>query len=459
MRLRCATLALAGAGCVLLPGLARAQAFDQYLSPTIPGYDTLRGLEIPQRPRTEYDPLGIQVGKYNVRPQLDTGVGYDTNVLGTRPSTGSFYLNNAPQVFINSLFGTNSLAANFGLNDFRYTDQKTQSHTDWNASVGGTYQIGQGIVTGTASEIYAHENPTDVNSNNITTPLGFKVTDLRLSYQNQFNYWNVQPNFDYQGYRFDNVLFPGGTVSQKSRDRDDFTGGLTVRIGRIPERSFVVVVQATNSHYIASQFTPSPTQAIIPRPDSVNYEALGGVQYSFSANLQVLLLVGYDLQVFNNRAYSQITSPVAQGVVIWAPTGLTTLTAKFVRTIEDSIGQTTSGVTVTQGGLTVDHEYRRNILLQGRVNAIDTAFVNSQDQTIYDFGASLSYLFNRNMRLTGTYDFYLSTGGNSVNGTTIQTTGVGPVLGNGTGLLGGPAFISANSYNRQVFLLSLRFTL
>ena len=460
MRLRCAIPALLGAGCALLPSLAHAQAFDQYLSPTIPGYDTLRGLVILQRPRTEYDPLGIQVGEFVVRPQLDTGVGYDTNVLGTRPSTGSFYLNNSPQVFINSNFGTNSLAANFGLNDFRYTDQKTQSHTDWNGSVGGTYQIGQGIVTGSASEIYAHENPTDINSATILTPLGFKVTDLRLNYANQFNYWNVQPNFDYQGYRFDNVILQGGNVSQKARDRDDFTGGVTVRFGRIPERSFVVVFQATNSHYIASQFTPTPTQAIIPRPDSVNYEALAGVQYAFSANLQVLLLVGYDLQVFNNRAYSQITSPVAQGVVIWAPSGLTTLTAKLTRTIEDSIGTVTSGVTVTQGGLTVDHEYRRNILLQGRVAAIDTSFVNAQSQTIYDFGASLSYLFNRNMRLTGTYDYYLSTGGNSVNGSTIiQTTGAGPTLGGGAAFNTGQTFVSLSSYNRQVFLLSLRFTL
>ncbi len=447
MRLRHAIPALLGAGCLLLPGLARAQAFDQYLSPTVPGYDTLRGLEIPQRPRTEYDPLGIRVGEFTVRPQLDSGVGYDTNVLGTRPSTGSFFINNAPQVLINSNYGTNSLGASFGLNNFIYTDQKQQSRTDWNASVGGTYQIGQDVLTASASEIYAHENPTDINSPTIESPLGFKVTDLRLNYASQFQYFNVQPGFVYEGYRFDNVLLPTTTVSQKSRDRDDFTGSLTVRFGKIPERSLVLVVQATNSHYIASQGDPPQVTSLFPRPDSLNYEVLGGVEYAFSANLQVLLLVGYDLQTFTNRAFSQLTSPVAQGVVIWAPSGLTTITGKLTRTIEDSIGQTTTGVTVTQGLLTVDHEYRRNILLQGRVGALDTEFAGNVGQTIYDFGASVSYLFNRNVRLTATYDFYNSTG-NAVN--QLVTVPLAEI---------GSNVVSLASYNRQVALVSFRFTL
>ena len=448
IRLRHVISALLGAGCLLLPGLARAQSFDQYLSPTVPGYDTLRGLEIPARPRTEYDPLGVQVGEYIVRPQLDQGVGYDTNVLGTNPATGSFFVSTAPQVSINSNYGgNNSIGANFGLNNFAYTDQKQETHTDWNASVGGTFQVGQDLLTGSIAEIYAHENPTDINSPTLFSPLGFKVTDLRLRYSSQFEYFNLQPNFDYQGYRFDDVRLPGATVGQQSRDRDDFTGGLTVRFGKIPERSFVLVVQATNSHYIASQGTPPQVPALTPRPDSINYQVLGGVQYSFSANLQALALLGYDLQTFNNRAYQQITAPVAQGVLIWAPSGLTTVTGRVSRTIEDSIGQTTSGVVLTQASLTVDHEYLRNVLLQGRFGAISSQFTGSQTQSIYDFGGSVSYLFNRNMRLTATLDYFDSVG-NAGNQLTLI-----PVAAEGND------FVSLNSYSREVGLLSLRFTL
>ena len=158
-------------------------------------------------------------------------------------------------------------------------------------------------------------------------------------------------------------------------------------------------------------------------------------------------MLGYDLQTFNNRAYQQITAPVAQGVLIWAPSGLTTVTGRVSRTIEDSIGQTTSGVVLTQASLTVDHEYLRNVLLQGRFGAISSQFTGSQTQSIYDFGGSVSYLFNRNMRLTATLDYFDSVG-NAGNQLTLI-----PVAAEGND------FVSLNSYSREVGLLSLRFTL
>ena len=158
-------------------------------------------------------------------------------------------------------------------------------------------------------------------------------------------------------------------------------------------------------------------------------------------------MIGYQVEEFTSPGLAQITSPVAQGALIWAPSGLTTITGKFSRSIQTSVGQTTSGVTVTQGLLSVDHEYRRNILLQGRIGAINSNFVGGQSQTIYDFGASLSYLLNRNVRLTATYDYFDSVG-NAVNQLTII-----PLAAEGT------QFVSLNSYTRQVALISLRFTL
>ena len=104
-------------------------------------------------------------------------------------------------------------------------------------------------------------------------------------------------------------------------------------------------------------------------------------------------------------------------------------------------------MTVTQGTLTIDHEYKRNILLQGRIGALDTEFAGNVGQTIYDFGASVSYLFNRNVRLTATYDFYNSTG-NAVNQlVTVPLADIGSNV------------VSLASYNRQVALVSFRFTL
>ena len=440
IRSRLAALTVSGLGCALLPSVASAQAYDQFLSPTVPGYDTTRGVELLQRPRTEYDPLGVRVGEFIVRPELDEGVTYDSNVLGTRPSVGSWAVNSTPTVQINSDFGTNSVGAVFGINDLRYLDQKQESHTDWNASLGGSYQIGQDVLTLAASEIYNHENPTDINSTNVGTPLGFKVTDLRLRYVTRLNYWQVEPNLEYIGYRFDPVVEAGAQLTQKVRDRDDVIGGVTIRFGKIPERSVVLVLRAAESRFIASQ-------GGAPRPDSLIYEALVGADYAFSANLQALLLVGYELDTFNNSSFSNLSAPVVQGSVVWAPSGLTTLTATVSRSIQDSIGQNTTGVKVLQGEVIVDHEYLRNVLLQGRSSVISTNYAANQQQTIYNLGASFTYLLNRNVRLTATYDFFDSTG-NTTNQAPLEAPGA---IGN--------AFSASSVYNRHVALVGLKFTL
>ena len=117
------------------------------------------------------------------------------------------------------------------------------------------------------------------------------------------------------------------------------------------------------------------------------------------------------------------------------------------RSIQDSVGQNTTGVKVLQGGLIVDHEYLRNVLLQGRGSAINTVYAANQQQTIYNLGASLTYLLNRNVRLTATYDFYDSTG-----------TATNQVVQEAPGAIGN-AFFSSSVYNRHVALVGFKFTL
>ena len=435
---RCALLAALGPIVASVGDPARAQAFDQYISPVVPGYDQNRGAVILKRPRTEYDPLGVRVGAFTIRPVLDEGVSYDSNVLGTQPSVGSWLVRTAPSIDFISNFSRNSIGGSFGIADNRYLDQKQQTHTDVNASLGGTYQIGNDTLTLAGSELYQHQNPTDLDTVRLAQPLGYKVTDLRARYDTSFGRWQFQPNAEFVGYRFDNVVLPGTAISQKVRDRDVYVGGLTTRFGGWPERSLVLVLQAVSTHYIANQFGA-------PRPDSTGYVALAGVNYAVSGNLQFLVLVGYEIRRFVDSAYPTRASPVAQASLIWTPTGLTTLTLQASRTIEDSIGETTTGVTQNQATFVIDHEYRRNVILEGR------AGINNADygqglghESIFSGGGSVTYLLNRNMRLIASDDYF------SRIGSTFVPTNLTPI---------GGSFNSIGNYTRNVALLNLRLSL
>ena len=432
-----AMIALAAAvGGVWQP--ARAQLLERYLNPTAPGFDLERGAVIPQRPRTEYDPLGVRLGDVVIRSQLDESVGYDTNVLGSRPSVGSWRVGTAPSVTVNSDFGRNAFGASFGLSDQRFLDQRQENRTDWNAAVNGSLDIGRDKLSLSLSESLQHLTPTSLDSGSITVPVGFKVTDAAARYTTSLARLQFEPNLEYVGYRFDDTTLAGTNISQKVHDRDVFVGGLTTRYGNWPERNLLLVTRAIDSQYIADL-------GGLPRPNSIGYEALVGGNYAFSGNLQALALVGYEVRRFSNSVYRTRSSPVAQLSVIWTPTGLTTLTARGVRSIEDSLGESTTGVTVTQGNITIDHEYQRNWLLQGR-GAVSNAEYGQGigHENLFSLGAGVTYLVNRNLHVIGSYDFTVRTG----------TSGSLSVLPFQTA-----TSLNFGDYNRHIALVTLRFAL
>ena len=399
-----AAVATAAVLAGLHPCPVNAQLFEQYLSPSVLGIDNDRSAIIAARPQTEYDPLGIRLGDVVIRPQLDESIGFNSNVLGTRPSVGSAFVNTSPTVTITPNLGRDALGATFGLSDQRYLAQKQQSNTNWNASVGGSLDIGRDRLSLGISEIYQHLLPTGLDSNSVTTPIGFKVTDIQARYNTAFARFQIEPNAEYIGYRYDDTVLPGSNFSQKVHDRDVYVGGLTARYGEGLDRNLVLVTRVIDSMYIADLGGQV-------RPNSIGYEVLGGVNYSFSGKLQAVALGGYEVRQFSKGVFPTRSSPVGQLSVLWAPTGLTTISARGSISIEDSLGESSTGVTLSRALLTVDHEYQRNLLLQGRASASNAEYGQGiGHQNLFGLGASASYLFNRNLRLTTAYDFSVQTG-------------------------------------------------
>lgn len=415
-----------------------AQDIEQYLPITVPGFDQRGGAVIPARPQTEYDPVGVHVGAFTVRTQLDEIISHDDNVLGRSGGPGSWIIGTAPTVSFNSNSARNSIGGSFSLSDAHYLDQPAQSRTDYSGTLGGSYQIGEDTVTLAASELYQHEDPTSIDSTTLQTPLGFHVTDVRALYDTAFGRWRFEPNVEYLGYRFDDQTLPGTNFRQKVRDRDILVEGVTTRYEAFPGRSLVLVIRAIQSRYVADLGGAL-------RPNSNAYEILAGIDYSVSGNLQVLLLGGYEVRQFETSLLQNISSPVARAAVVWTPTGLTTVTARASRTIEDAIGETTTGVTTTQGRLVVDHELRRNWLLQAAVGAEYAEFAQGGgSQAVYTAGVSATYRVNRHLRISGSYNFSALTGTNT------------PQFG-----LVSPTFVAIpnTNFNQNIFLLRVGLAL
>jgi hypothetical protein len=93
-----------------------------------------------------------------------------------------------------------------------------------------------------------------------------------------------------------------------------------------------------------------------------------------------------------------------EGQLTWAPTLLTTLRLDVSRTIEESIRRDAVSFNRTQGGLSVDHEFLRNVILSADARA-DYREYQNPNESAFDalFTLSTRYLINRNLSLVGSY--------------------------------------------------------
>jgi hypothetical protein len=107
-----------------------------------------------------------------------------------------------------------------------------------------------------------------------------------------------------------------------------------------------------------------------------------------------------------SSAIASQTAGIAEAEVTWSPTGMTTLRAIASRGIEDAAQSGLSSFTYTSAQLTVDHEYLRNVLLNASATVRQATFNQTGGQQLgLSFGTGVTWLINRNLRLSLTYDF------------------------------------------------------
>jgi hypothetical protein len=418
-------VALTRLGCVLLIavatiGSARAQLLNTYIPSSLAGFDVAPGVTVTSRLHPEYDPLTIRLGDWVIEPRATQGIGYDDNVLGTANKQGSLLIDTEGSLRTTYDSSGNHLEFGANVDRFGYPDLPNQSYTNWSAGGGWSYELDRDNVLGVG---YTHfgldQNPVGIGAIGLVQPVPYHVDAATLSYKAVRGPWTFVPLFNFAATRFDSSADSGVNLGVAGLDRNVETGSLETFYEFAPGRSVVLVVRGTTAQYLQGQ----------PRPNYDDVSALTGLDIDLTGLLRFRGLIGYETRDYHNSAFQNHAAPVLEGTFIWTPTGLTTVTASVLRRIEDANESIQTGYTYTQASLVVDHEYLRNVLLQGRVWVDNANYLQTNDtQTLYGIGMSVTYILNRNLRLTASYDF---TGA-------VQNAPL------------------ASDYNRNVFLLQLK---
>jgi hypothetical protein len=144
--------------------------------------------------------------------------------------------------------------------------------------------------------------------------------------------------------------------------------------------------------------------------DSSGFRIDGGARIDLSGVSFLDGYVGYLQQDYEAAALGSISGVDFGARLVWNVTQLTSVTFRAERTVQDTTnatgGLTSPGYLHSVGGVNVDHELFRNLLLNANAAYANDDFKGiDRTDDVYGFGVGAKYLLNRHLYLGATYSF------------------------------------------------------
>ena len=374
-------------------GKAQAQLGD---SPEVQ-----RGITVVNRQRPDYDPLGVRLGGFRLNGAVEAGLGWDSNIFGRRRNVVSDgFAEERGSLNLRSDWTTHAVGVSANSINRQYFSESRQDWNDWDVGGFGRYDFSADTsLQGQYRHYRAHLNVYnfDVQAAGIVQPVAYESDEFSVTGNTRLNRLGliaqgVYRTFDFQDTIIRNTLTP---VSQNSFNTA--IGAVGGSYALAPGRNITTIVRVQDIKY---------TEAIASRRDSFTWEVLSGFDYDFDGVWQARIALGWRQREYNGPGLKTLQGPAVEAAVTYAPTQLTTARFRLTRTIEESIRQDSVSYQRTQVGLTVDHEYLRNVLLQGDL-LYDRREYESPNQTAADGVVTLTarYLLNRNASVIASYAY------------------------------------------------------
>jgi hypothetical protein len=372
---------------------ARAQILENYLPAQV-----LATQSFLQQPPADYTAPGVRLGDFVLHPQLQEGLGYNSNVLGQSGSRGSPTIETSATVQGQSNWSRDSLGIDLNVDNVLTPRVSVLNYTNYTASVAGSLDIGRDKLSGAYTYLDVNLLPNEIGGLGLNQVLPVVTNDVRASYAAQFASVAIIPNIDIDTYRYSNAVVGNAVQSYAYLNRNVFAPGVTARYELAPQRDLVFVLRGTSAQYLTAQ-------AGQPIRNYTDLQALAGLDFSADGVIRYRALLGYETRSYQSSQIPNVSSPIVEAAAIWTPTQLTTVNGVVTHRIEDAIETDIYNYTYTEFRVTVDHQLYRNILLEAYGDVQRANYAQQGGiQTTYGGGASAAWLLNRNVRLRASID-------------------------------------------------------
>jgi hypothetical protein len=360
-----------------------------------------RGINVVNRQRPDYDPLGVRLGGFRLNGAVEAGPGWDSNLFGrNRNIVSDGFTEEAASLNLNSDWTRHAVNLSANSANRQYFSQSQLDWNDWDVGGSGRYDFSASTaLQGQYRHYRSHLDVYnfDVQAAGIVQPVSYDSDEVSVTGNTRLNRLGLIAQGVYRTFNFQDTIIASTPQSISQNSFNTAIGALGASYSLAPGRNITTVVRVQDIKY---------TESVSSRRDSFTWEVLSGFDYDFDGVWQARISLGWRQREYNGPGIKTLQGPAVEAAVTYAPSQLTTARFRLTRTIEESIRQDAVSYQRTQIGLTVDHEYLRNVLLQADL-AYDRREYESPNQTAGEGVLTLTgrYLLNRNASVVASYAY------------------------------------------------------
>ena len=389
---------------VVAPGLeSSGVGHDQPLR-TESNFARDRNVSVRERPRPDYEAPGIRAGGFLVFPRVTASLAYDDNIYATDTNKVSAGIGEiVPEVAIRSQWSRNELSAFARAAITRYFNHSSENTEDYAVGAAGRLDLLRASnLYASGSFVSAHEPRTSPTAPTAaSSPIHYDQWQATFGGVHEMNRLRLSGRVNYNDFRYDNATtVAGDPLLQNFRNRNVWTETGRAEYAVSPDTALYVSAQFNQRNY----HLHPPTVPF--DKNSSGYDVAVGANFDLTRVIRGEVQVGYMSQGYRSSAFKDINGVSVRAAVDWFPTEITTVNLSASRTIEEAAIENASGYLATSGGLRVDHELLRNVLLSARGGyEYDEYRGIDRNDKRPSAGVSATYLLNRKIGLTVAYDY------------------------------------------------------
>jgi hypothetical protein len=365
---------------------------------TVEQYDPIRGQSVAQRPRPDFDPVPIPLSSFYVYPAMSVAGYYDTNIYATQTNIhDDIVWKIDPTLAVVSNWGRHALALTAVGDINRYTHRDEENFQGGAVQAEGRYDITEQTWLGSTLGYQRVTEPrgSPTAPGNADSPAQYDLLTAGGEAFRGVGRLKTKLNYDYSLFDYDPINVTGvGTVSQNGRNRTQ--NKVTAEVAYDVSENLKPFVRG---NYEWRDYTAVQARS------SDGYRLNAGARADFGGITSGEVFAGFLNRDYYNFGGGQVDAVDFGGRLLWNVTELTSVEGEVSRSIDETTG-TSAGILSTGGSVTVSHELRRNIILEG--NAAYTQYdfqTSNRSDDNYSVGTGVRYFFNRHFYADTTYDY------------------------------------------------------